>query len=174
MISASAVVIEAGDRPCAIGGAPLDRPGEDQIVVRMGVIGSCHSDAVARNPELADKSPAFTGHETASVVEWIGSDVPGVEVGDHVVPGGLTAADFGVGSDGLAALPAAKAAGKQLIPVVEGDAAPRTPTPHLIQLWRDGRFPFDRMVEKFPFAEIDEAERASSEGRVVKPVPVVD
>ena len=44
--------------------------------------------------------------------------------------------------------------------------------PDMITLWRQGRFPFDRLIGKFPLAKIDEAERASLAGEVVKPVLV--
>jgi aryl-alcohol dehydrogenase len=64
--------------------------------------------------------------------------------------------------------------GKQLVSVIEGDADPRTFIPYLIQLWREGRFPYDRMLEKFPFTAINEAEQASLEGRAVKAVLVMD
>lgn len=366
MISASAAVLRAGDRPYTIEEVTLDEPGADQIVVQVTATGFCHSDAVARAPKFAERLfPMITGHEAGGVVEWVGSDVSGIEVGDHVVltfaycgtcsqcsgnhpaycetflernilgllttgGAGATGSDgerimarwfgqstfatraivdarsavvvdrelplevlaplgcglltgagtvlnvlnvqagesvaiFGVGSVGLAALLAAKAAGvesiiavdlhpsrlelatelgatatilggdndsvvaqikkltdqgthysidttgvpdvilsalqcmrargicasvgiqggdvvldghalgngKQLVSVIEGDADPRTFIPQLIQLWRDGRFPFDRMLEKFPFAAINEAEKASLEGRAVKPVLVM-
>lgn len=364
MISASAAVLRAGDRPYAIEEVILDEPGADQIVVQVAATGFCHSDAVARAPKFVQVWPLITGHEAAGVVERVGSEVSGIEVGDHVVltfaycgtcsqcadnhpaycetfvqrnilgllaTGGARAtaagdesvgarwfgqstfatrtvvdarsavvvdrdlpldvlaplgcgiitgagtvlnvldvrpgtsvAIFGVGSVGLAALLAAKAAGaesiiavdlhparlelatelgatatilggdndsvaeqirkltnqgthysidttgvpevilcalgsmrargvcasvgiqtgdvvldghalsgKQLVSVIEGDADPRTLIPHLIQLWRDGRFPFDRMLERFPFTAINEAEKASLEGRAVKPVLVM-
>lgn len=366
MIRASAAVLRALDRPHTIEEVTLEEPGEDQIVVQVAATGFCHSDAVARAPKFAEKLyPMITGHEAAGVVEWAGSNVSGIEVGDHVVltfaycgecsqcsenhpaycetfvqrnilgllaTGGAVATDadgkpvmarwfgqstfatravvdarsavvvdrdlpldvlaplgcgiitgagtvlnvlavqpgtsvaiFGVGSVGLAALLAAKVAGaesviavdlhpsrlelatelgatatilggdndsvaeqirkltvqgthysidttgvpdvilsaiqsmrprgvcasvgiqtgdvvldahalngKQLVSVIEGDSDPRTFIPHLIQLWRDGRFPFDRMLEKFPFAAINEAEKASLEGRAVKPVLIMD
>lgn len=54
--------------------------------------------------------------------------------------------------------------------VLEGNADPKASIPRLIELWQDGRFPFDRLIEEFPFSEIDAAEEASLTGRVVKPV----
>jgi aryl-alcohol dehydrogenase len=39
-----------------------------------------------------------------------------------------------------------------------------------IELWEQGRFPFDRLIEDFPLTEINDAEQASLTGRVIKPV----
>ncbi|HZB51339.1 MAG TPA: NAD(P)-dependent alcohol dehydrogenase [Mycobacteriales bacterium] len=366
MISASAAVLRAGDQPHVIEDVTLDDPGPDQIVVQVAATGFCHSDAVARAPKFAPIWPMIAGHEAAGVVEWVGSDVSGIEIGDHVVltfaycgtcsqcaeghpayceaflqlnilgqqaTGGAKAtgaggeqfmarwfgqstfatravvdarsaivvdrdlpldvlaplgcgiitgagtvlnvldvrpgtsvAIFGVGAVGLAALLAAKAAGaesiiavdlhqsrlelatelgatatilggdnasvaeqvqkltelgahyaidttgvpevilaalkslrsrgrcaavgiqtgdlvldghalgggKQLVSVVEGDAEPQVHIPQLVQLWREGRFPFDRMLERFPFTAVNEAEKASMEGRAIKAVLVME
>ncbi|MBI2964482.1 MAG: NAD(P)-dependent alcohol dehydrogenase [Deltaproteobacteria bacterium] len=60
--------------------------------------------------------------------------------------------------------------GRTLVGILEGDSVPQRFIPQLIALWQQGRFPFDRLIGKFPLAEIDEAERASLAGEVVKPV----
>jgi aryl-alcohol dehydrogenase len=64
--------------------------------------------------------------------------------------------------------------GRKLSGVVEGDADPQTFIPELIALYRDGRFPFDRLVKTFPFSEINAAIHASETGEVIKPVVVFD
>jgi aryl-alcohol dehydrogenase len=64
--------------------------------------------------------------------------------------------------------------GRRLSGVVEGDADPQTFIPRLIELYRDGKFPFDRLVQKFPFEQINEAIAAANAGSVVKPVLVFD
>ncbi len=60
--------------------------------------------------------------------------------------------------------------GRTVVGIIEGDAIPQRFIPQLVELWRQGRFPFDRLIGKFPLAKIDEAERASLAGEVVKPV----
>jgi aryl-alcohol dehydrogenase len=60
--------------------------------------------------------------------------------------------------------------GKTAIWVLEGSADPKTFIPRMIELWQAGQFPFDRLIEQFPLAEIDAAEEASLSGRVIKPV----
>ena len=42
--------------------------------------------------------------------------------------------------------------------------------PLLLELWRQGRFPVDRIIETFPFEQINEAADAAHSGRVIKPV----
>ncbi|WP_067824625.1 NAD(P)-dependent alcohol dehydrogenase [Nocardia inohanensis] len=60
--------------------------------------------------------------------------------------------------------------GRQLLGVLEGDADPHELIPRLIELWRAGQFPFDRLVEKFPFERITDAVAAVRDGKVIKPV----
>jgi aryl-alcohol dehydrogenase len=39
-----------------------------------------------------------------------------------------------------------------------------------LSLYRQGRFPFDRMIATYPLEEIDRAIHDIDEGRVIKPV----
>ena len=70
--------------------------------------------------------------------------------------------------DGLATV------GKTIVGILEGGVDPQRFIPRMIELWRDGRFPFDRLVETFPFAEINGAERSSLSGGAIKPVLLLD
>jgi aryl-alcohol dehydrogenase/geraniol dehydrogenase (NAD+) len=54
--------------------------------------------------------------------------------------------------------------------VVEGDADPQIFIPEMIRLWRAGRFPFDRLITRFPFERINEAIHAAETGAAIKPV----
>ena len=56
--------------------------------------------------------------------------------------------------------------------VIEGDAVPQIFIPLLIDLYESGRFPFDQLVEKYPFDSINEAFADSASGRTLKPVVV--
>jgi aryl-alcohol dehydrogenase len=60
--------------------------------------------------------------------------------------------------------------GRVIRGVVEGGADPQVFIPLLLEYWKQGRFPFDRLIEFFPFDNIAAAIAASEEGRVVKPV----
>jgi aryl-alcohol dehydrogenase len=56
--------------------------------------------------------------------------------------------------------------------IVEGDAVPQVFIPTLIDLYLAGRFPFDKLISTFPFADIEKAFAASEEGHAIKPVVV--
>lgn len=60
--------------------------------------------------------------------------------------------------------------GRRLMGIVEGDSTPDTFIPMLIDLYRQGRFPFDRMVRFYPLAQINEAIADSEHGRAIKPI----
>ena len=60
--------------------------------------------------------------------------------------------------------------GKQIVGVVEGDSIPSVFIPRLIQLHAEGKFPFDQLITKFDFSEINEAIAQMEDGKVIKPV----
>jgi aryl-alcohol dehydrogenase len=60
--------------------------------------------------------------------------------------------------------------GRTVVGIIEGNAVPQVFIPKLIDLWRQGAFPFDRLITTFPLSEINEAEKASKTGEVIKPV----
>jgi aryl-alcohol dehydrogenase len=60
--------------------------------------------------------------------------------------------------------------GKRVIGILGGEGRSMQLIPGLIELWRQGRFPFDRLITQFPLAEINQAFAAAHEGGVLKPV----
>lgn len=76
----------------------------------------------------------------------------------------------GVQQGDLVLGPADLAFGRNVKGILEGDAVPEIMIPKLIELWRHGRFPFDRLITSYPLDAINEAEQASLRGEVVKPV----
>jgi len=66
------------------------------------------------------------------------------------------------------------AGGKQLRGILGGDANPQTFLPLLAEYWQQGRLPFDRMLEFYPFAEIDRAFADAHSGKVIKPVLLME
>ena len=54
--------------------------------------------------------------------------------------------------------------------ISEGDSFPDEFIPELLDLHRAGRFPFDKLITKFPFSEIAEAVEAHCRGECVKAV----
>jgi aryl-alcohol dehydrogenase len=63
----------------------VDGPRADEVLVRIVATGLCHTDISLRDTLPAEMFPRVFGHEGAGVVEEVGDDVTGVEVGDHVV-----------------------------------------------------------------------------------------
>jgi aryl-alcohol dehydrogenase len=64
--------------------------------------------------------------------------------------------------------------GLRVMGIVEGDANPDEFIPKLIALYKDGKFPFDKIVQTYPFASINEAVHDQLAGRTVKAVLVND
>ena len=60
--------------------------------------------------------------------------------------------------------------GRKLQGILGGSAAPQIYIPLLVEYWRQGRFPFDRLVQEFAFADIAKAWDACTRGGAVKPV----
>jgi aryl-alcohol dehydrogenase len=54
--------------------------------------------------------------------------------------------------------------------IIEGDSEPDTFLPELIQLHEEGRFPFDRLITTYPFAELNQAIADQHSGKAVKVV----
>jgi aryl-alcohol dehydrogenase len=65
-------------------------------------------------------------------------------------------------------------AGRRLIGIVEGDSNPDVFIPMLIDLYRRGRFPFDKLVKFYKLDEINAAIRDSEAGDVLKPIVRMD
>lgn len=65
------------------------------------------------------------------------------------------------------------AGGRQLRGILGGDAHPGLFLPKLIDYWRQGRFPFDRLLTFYPFAEIDRAFADVHSGKAIKPVLLI-
>ncbi len=66
------------------------------------------------------------------------------------------------------------ARGLRIVGTNQGDANPRTFIPQLVELYRNGRLPVDRIVTTFDFASINEASAAAHDGTVIKPVLIMN
>lgn len=56
--------------------------------------------------------------------------------------------------------------------VIEGDVVPQEFIPRLVDLFENGRFPFDRLITTYAFSELDRAFADSASGDTIKPVVV--
>ena len=80
-----AAVVEGQGQPFTIAEVELDEPREDEVLVRMVATGICHTDITMGHFLPPEMFPNVFGHEGAGVVEAVGSQVRGLEPGDHVV-----------------------------------------------------------------------------------------
>jgi len=80
----------------------------------------------------------------------------------------------GIGQGDIVLDPMVLAGGRNLMGILEGDAVPQLFIPQLIQLWKQGRFPFDKLITTYPLSQINQAEAAAASGTAVKPVLVPD
>ncbi len=62
------------------------------------------------------------------------------------------------------------AGGRRLQGILGGDAAPQLAIPMLVDYYRQGRLPFDRLIRFYPFKRIDAAFRDMEHGAAIKPV----
>ncbi|KQX43192.1 MULTISPECIES: NAD(P)-dependent alcohol dehydrogenase [unclassified Ensifer] len=60
--------------------------------------------------------------------------------------------------------------GRTLVGIVEGQSIPAEFIPQLIDHWRNGRFPFDKLVQFYELDEINQAMADSESGQVIKPI----
>ena len=60
--------------------------------------------------------------------------------------------------------------GRTVKGILGGDAIPELFIPRLIELYSQGRLPFDRLITFYPFDDINQAVEDMEKGRVIKPV----
>lgn len=60
--------------------------------------------------------------------------------------------------------------GRSIRGIVEGDSVPKVFIPQLVQLYQQGRFPFDKLVRFYPLEQINQAAEDSLKGITLKPV----
>lgn len=59
---------------------------------------------------------------------------------------------------------------KTIVGVIEGDTVSKLFIPELIEYYKQGRFPFDKMVKFYDFEDIEQAFADSASGATVKPI----
>jgi aryl-alcohol dehydrogenase len=80
----------------------------------------------------------------------------------------------GIAQGNLVLDPFALAGGRNLMGILEGDAVPQLLIPRLIDLWQQGRFPFDKLITSYPLSQVHQAEADATSGAAVKPVLIPD
>lgn len=80
-----AAVFREVNTPMEIEDIDIAKPGPREVLIRTAAAGVCHSDLHFFNGTYPGKTPMVLGHESAGIVEQVGSDVHYVEPGDHVI-----------------------------------------------------------------------------------------
>jgi aryl-alcohol dehydrogenase len=145
------------------------RPARLELARELGATHTIDSTAVA---DVVDEIRRITGGGAAGALETTG--VPRVlrVAVDALAPAGTCGV---IGAPALGTEVALDvnnilAYGRVVRGIVEGDSIPELFVPSLLEQWRLGRFPVDRMMTFYDFDQIDEAARDAEEGRTIKPV----
>ena len=80
-----AAVFREVNKPMDVEEIQISKPGPREVLVRTAAAGVCHSDLHFFNGTYPGALPVVLGHESAGVVEQVGSDVAYVKPGDHVI-----------------------------------------------------------------------------------------
>ena len=80
-----AAVLREVKKPLSIEDVQINKPGPHEVLIRTVAAGVCHSDLHFVEGLYPYPLPAVLGHESAGVVEQVGSEVRTVKPGDHVI-----------------------------------------------------------------------------------------
>lgn len=80
-----AAVLRETKKPLVIETVTINKPGPREVLIRTMAAGVCHSDLHFVEGLYPYPLPAVLGHESAGIVEQVGSEVRSVKPGDHVI-----------------------------------------------------------------------------------------
>jgi aryl-alcohol dehydrogenase len=117
-----------------------------------------------RRQDVAARIGDITGSGVDYVVETTASPEMHRLAVEVLNPHGIVA--MLTGESGTDSLPE----GRKTLGIIQGDAVPQHFIPKLIQLYKAGQFPFDRLLKFYGFSEINKAIADSKRGDTIKPV----
>lgn len=138
-----------------------------QLALELGATHTVNAktdDVVARINEIAPGGITHALDSSGAVSSWVAAASVLKAGGIFGVVAAPEAETLGGGPHALLS----KAIRVQFI--MAGSAVPRTFLPKMIEWYKEGRFPVDRLVKTFAFADINDAVRATQEGTAIKPV----
>jgi len=80
-----AAVLHEVNQPLVIEDVEINKPGPHEVLVRTAFAGLCHSDLHFIEGLYPHPLPVVLGHESAGIVDQVGSEVRYVKKGDHVI-----------------------------------------------------------------------------------------
>lgn len=166
-MQSTAAVSRPGSPAPALEQVELEPPRSDEVLVRIVATGICLTDI-----------HSHAGHGIGGIVpdgfdfSFVTADHPSVYASALACLGaegscGIAVAPHGDWSVDVAHL---LAGGRKLQGIIGGSANPPTFIPMLVEYWRQGRFPFDRLIQTYPFADIARAWEDAISGGTIKPV----
>ena len=81
----TAAVVNSQGADFSLEEVDLAGPLADEVLVQIVATGLCHTDIHLKGFLPGEMFPNVFGHEGAGIVQAVGADVTGIEVGDHVV-----------------------------------------------------------------------------------------
>src|SRR5512140_997863 len=80
-----AAVLREVRTPLQIEDVKINKPGPNEVLIRTAAAGVCHSDLHFIEGSYPAQMPVVLGHESAGIVEQVGSEVRTCAPGDHVI-----------------------------------------------------------------------------------------
>jgi S-(hydroxymethyl)glutathione dehydrogenase/alcohol dehydrogenase len=90
-MKADAAIYQGPKQPLKVHQIEVDSPTAHEVLVRNFACGVCHSDLHFASGAYPISAPCILGHESAGVVEAVGTDVSTLRVGDHIVAFNISA-----------------------------------------------------------------------------------
>jgi len=127
-------------------------------------VNAAEEDAAARVQEISPGGVRYAFDSSGVVASWKVAAV-------SVRAGGIFGVCAAVEQETLGGSPHIMLSkGNRIQFIMGGSVVPRVFLPKMIEWYRQGRFPVDRLVKTFPFSQINEAFAAAHHGDAVKPV----
>lgn len=146
-----------------------------QLALELGATDTVNRKELADGQTIADAVRKVSGGGTSYTIDTSGNGnmiqnaINSTELhGKTIVLGPTgTIEHFNIGSDVLMQY-------RTVIGVCEGDSVPQIFIPRLVQLYKEGKFPVDRIITKYKFADLEQAREDSNSGKVIKAVVTMD
>jgi aryl-alcohol dehydrogenase len=144
------------------------RPKRLELALELGathVIEPSRRDVVAEIQRITGRGVDFALETTGSVEvlrQAVESTAPAGTTGVVGAPPGDAEVALNVNS--------ILSVGRTVRGIVEGESVPPVFIPRLVELWRQGRFPIERLMTFYDFDQINEAARDAEAGTTIKPV----
>lgn len=127
------------------------------------IINSKNADVVAEIKKITNGGSHYA-LETTGIPQVVKQSVQALRsLGQCAIVGVTAEVTFDVHHDIMAE-------GKTLVGVIEGDSVPQLFIPKLVEYYKNGLFPFDKLVKFYDFEQINEAFAVSKSGETVKPI----